>query len=189
MMLFLTKEFLCRIGLPILLLATLSLPVSAEQHWVEVDTESLTLKVKRGQRTIARFDKISIGRWGAGFKRRRGDDITPIGEYKIGWINENSRFYRFFGFNYPSVANAKQALQEQLINEKVFEDIVKAHKYDQTPSQSTALGGQLGIHGLGGGDERIHRLTNWTHGCIALTNKQIDRLSRWLTIGTLVKVK
>ena len=36
------------------------------------------------------MENISIGRNGAGFKQRRGDDVTPLGDYKIGWINEKS---------------------------------------------------------------------------------------------------
>ncbi len=173
----------------VLALSFLSLTVWAEAVWIQVDTQSLTLTVKQGQQTLATFDDISIGRWGAGFKRRRGDDITPLGSYKIGWINNKSRFYRFYGFNYPSVENAREALTQGLVTEQVFQQISNAHKRGRRPSQRTALGGQLGIHGLGHGDKRIHRLTNWTHGCIALTNAQINRLDKWLKIGTLVKVK
>ena len=161
----------------------------AEAVWIQVDTQALTLEVKQGEQTIAVFDDISIGRWGAGFKRRRGDDITPLGTYKIGWINNKSHYHRFYGFDYPSVTNATEALAQQLISKEVFQDIEWAHKHNQIPSQGTVMGGQIGIHGLGRGDKRIHSLFNWTHGCIALTNEQIDRLHRWLTIGTVVNVK
>lgn len=172
-----------------LLFSIVCLPVFAGDIWIEVDTQLLTVKVKQDERTLAIFNDISIGRGGAGFKRRRGDDVTPVGHYKISWINEDSRFYRFFGFNYPSIGNARQALQQRLINKKAFQSIKNAHQNNQTPSQRTSLGGQLGIHGLGRGDQRIHHIVNWTHGCIALTNRQIDRLAQWLKVGSLVKVK
>ena len=161
----------------------------AETVWIQVDTKSLTLEVKQGQQTLATFDNIAIGRWGAGFKLRRGDDITPMGTYKISWINEKSHYHRFYGFNYPSVTNAHRAFDEKIIGAKVLKDIKNAHKRNRIPSQRTAMGGQLGIHGLGRGDQRIHKLINWTHGCIALTNEQINRLDHWLKIGTVVKVK
>ena len=64
-----------------------------------------------------------------------------------------------------------------------------AHQLHQIPPQNTPLGGQIGIHGLGNADERIHKVFDWTHGCIALTNPQIDQLSQWIDTGTVVKIK
>jgi L,D-peptidoglycan transpeptidase YkuD (ErfK/YbiS/YcfS/YnhG family) len=51
------------------------------------------------------------------------------------------------------------------------------------------LGGQIGIHGLGSGDIKVHEVFDWTHGCIALTNSQIDHLSQLVDTGTVVKIK
>jgi L,D-peptidoglycan transpeptidase YkuD (ErfK/YbiS/YcfS/YnhG family) len=39
------------------------------------------------------------------------------------------------------------------------------------------------------GDEKIHGRFNWTEGCIAVTNEQIDELAQWVGIGTLVSVR
>ena len=64
-----------------------------------------------------------------------------------------------------------------------------AHELHQTPPQNTPLGGQIGIHGLGHANEKIHQVFDWTHGCIALTNPQIDQLSQWVDTGTVVKIK
>jgi hypothetical protein len=85
--------------------------------------------------------------------------------------------------------NAHDALMQGLIDLKDYQRILVAHQQGKTPPQNTPLGGQLGIHGLGRADERIHRMTNWTKGCIALTNEQIDRLSRWIGEDTLVVTK
>ncbi len=161
----------------------------AEDIWLLIDTQKLQLEIKRGNKTIKVLSNIAIGRNGAGVKQKRGDDVTPLGEYKIAWINKHSPYYRFYGFDYPSVKDASLALQKGLINEKVYKKIIESHRNQQIPPQYTSLGGQIGIHGLGKADIHIHRFMNWTHGCIALTNKQIDLLSHWIKKGTVVKVR
>jgi murein L,D-transpeptidase YafK len=168
----------------------LSLSVWADDEvWILIDINKLQLEVKKGNKTIAVMENVAIGRGGAGLKKRVGDDITPIGTYRIGWINNKSSFYRFYGFDYPSVANANEALLSGLLSKKAHTSIVNAHKKDKVPPQNTAIGGRIGIHGLGKGDESIHKMMNWTHGCIALSNDQIDKLKQWINKGTLVKVK
>lgn len=165
-------------------------PLYAEKPvWLLVDTKKLNLKVKRGLETVDVFRNIAIGRGGAGEKRVRGDDITPLGTYSISWINRVSSYYIFYGFDYPSVSNAQKALKQRHIDKKTYDAVLYAHKVNKAPPQNTSLGGQIGIHGLGRGDARIHRMTNWTHGCIALTNKQINRLDRWIGKGTVVVIR
>ncbi len=80
-------------------------------------------------------------------------------------------------------------MNKGLIDHKTYYRITDSHVKGEIPPQNTLLGGQIGIHGLGKADLKIHRLMNWTHGCIALTNQQIDILSRWVEIGTRVEVK
>lgn len=157
--------------------------------WLLVDTNALKIEVKRGEQTIDTIDGIAIGQAGAGQKARRGDNITPYGEYRIGWVGEKSTFHKFFGLNYPSVQDADNALRKGIIDQYTYNDILSAHVYNQVPPQNTPLGGRIGIHGLGTASEAIHRTMNWTHGCIALTNTQIDHLSQWVDTGTLVKIK
>ena len=178
-----------RVGLLLYLLGLPFTGVADDEIWLLVDTESLTLEVKKGDRTVEKMDNIAIGRNGAGFKTHRGDNITPLGLYRIGWINQKSPYYRFFGLSYPSVGNATIALEQGIIDPATFDSIVSAHHNRRVPPQNTKLGGQIGIHGLGKGDEKIHKTMNWTHGCIALTNHQIDRLSRWIKEEIIVKVK
>jgi hypothetical protein len=76
-----------------------------------------------------------------------------------------------------------------VINEGQYKRIVRAQELGQIPPQDTPLGGQIGIHGLGSADARVHEVFDWTHGCIALTNSQIDHLSQLVDTGTLVKIK
>jgi murein L,D-transpeptidase YafK len=157
--------------------------------WLLVDTKALTIEVKKGQHTIETLNDIAIGQGGAGFKNYRGDNVTPFGSYKIGWVGESSSFRKFFGLTYPSTEDAQNALEHGVISQQAYNSIITAHRFHQVPPQNTPLGGRIGIHGLGRADEKIHKSMNWTHGCIALTNGQIDHLSQWLDKGTVVKIK
>ncbi len=160
-----------------------------DEIWLLVDTTALKIEVKNGEQTVDTIEGIAIGQSGAGQKTHRGDNITPYGEYRIGWIGERSSFHRFFGLNYPSVKDADNARRKGTIDQYTYNGIISAHMYNQVPPQNTPLGGRIGIHGLGRADEKIHKSMNWTHGCIALTNNQIDHLSQWVNTGTLVKIK
>jgi murein L,D-transpeptidase YafK len=162
---------------------------TSDNIWLLVDTSIKTIDVIKGQQTIASFENIAIGRGGAGFKEQVGDDVTPLGTYKIGWVNRSSSFRIFFGFDYPSTANAEKALNDGLISRKTYKKIINAHNKNKIPPQNTAMGGMLGIHGLGRADKLVHGEFDWTHGCIAMTNPQIDSLSTWIRRGTVVKVK
>lgn len=157
--------------------------------WLLVDTTALTIEVKKGEKTLETINDIAIGQGGAGRKGHRGDNITPFGNYRIGWVGERSNFRKFFGLTYPSPEDAEKALQQGTINKATYHSIITAHRYHQVPPQNTPLGGRIGIHGLGRADAKIHKRMNWTHGCIALTNGQIDHLSQWIDTGTLVKIK
>lgn len=162
---------------------------AAADIWLLVDTQNLNMEVKKGDKTIAVLENIAIGRNGAGEKNNRGDDVTPRGSYRIGWINESSSFRKFYGLTYPAIEDADNALKKGNISLDTYESIAKAHSSGQIPPQNTGLGGQIGIHGLGSANLSIHKSMNWTHGCIALTNDQIDQLSQWVEKGTLVTVK
>jgi hypothetical protein len=167
-----------------------SIPDNVENSvWLLIDTKSHKIEVKKGAFTIETLDGIAIGRKGAGIKSHRGDNITPHGEYRIGWIGEKSQFRKFFGLTYPSVQDAEIGLKHGVISQDDYYNIKVAQELNQIPPQDTPLGGQIGIHGLGSGDIRVHQVFDWTHGCIALTNTQIDHLSQWLDTGTVVKIK
>ena len=157
--------------------------------WLLVDTQKLSMEVKKGDKTVAVMNNIAIGRNGAGEKTERGNDMTPLGNYRIGWINEKSTFRKFFGLTFPSIEDADNALKQGKINTDTYDGIARAHSAGLVPPQNTDLGGQIGIHGLGGVSLSFHKSMNWTRGCIALTNDQIDQLSQWIEKGTLVTVK
>ncbi|MFZ2726610.1 MAG: L,D-transpeptidase [Methylococcaceae bacterium] len=163
--------------------------MASSDIWLLVDTKAKKIEVKKGEQTVETLFEIAIGRGGAGLKNHRGDNITPHGDYRIGWIGEKSMFKKFLGLTYPSADDAKKALAKGVINQETHDRIIEAHERHEIPPQNTPLGGQIGIHGLGQGDIRVHKLFDWTHGCIALTNSQIDHLSQLVDTGTLVKIK
>jgi hypothetical protein len=57
------------------------------------------------------------------------------------------------------------------------------------PPQNTALGGAIGIHGIGGGSPDVHHRFHWTEGCVAVSNEQIERLAELVGIGTRVVIR
>lgn len=162
---------------------------NAPDIWLLVETNHRLLRVMEGQNEKEVFTNVAIGRKGSGTDKMRNDDKTPLGEYRIGWVNENSRFRRFFGLTYPNLDNAKRAYRSGLISEHTLRSIMRANLDEEVPPQDTPLGGQIGIHGLGSGNRQIHEEFNWTHGCIAMTNDQIDRLGQWIKKGTLVVIR
>lgn len=157
--------------------------------WIDVDTSTHTLSVMQGDSIQTVFKNVAIGRYGTTWSKMTKDDKTPLGRFRVGWINEKSRYYRFFGLNYPNLDTAKRALDENRITEETWLSILEAKSMGKTPPQNTPLGGHIGIHGIGRGDQEIHHEYNWTNGCIALTNEQIDQLGKWIKPGILVNIR
>ena len=172
-----------------------ALPLSAgiapaeEGTWLLVDTRAKTLSVLQGDKVRRQYENISIGRAGAARDKRRNDDTTPLGRFHISRIARKSTFHRFFGIDYPSMEHADRALETGVISGEDYLRIRDAVLTHDTPPQDTPLGGYLGIHGVGEGDPDIHAEFNWTNGCVALSNKQIDSLARWIRIGMPVVIK
>jgi len=162
--------------------------VAAEVH-VVVDTSAGTLAVMQGEQVVRVFEDIAIGRYGATDNRQRGDNMTPLGYFTIGWITSQSRYHRFLGLNYPDLETASRAFFKGLITKKEWLEIRSASKAGRRPPQNTRLGGMIGIHGVGEGDVEFHKDYNWTNGCVALTNAEIDQLLKWVKVGTRVEIR
>jgi len=158
--------------------------------WVLVDTRALTLTVFSARnQVLARFHNIAIGSGGAAEIHRMGDDTTPRGIFHVAWIDYHSRFGTFYGLDYPTEVIARRAYVEGTISPEELDAITQALRQHRLPPQDTPLGGRLGIHGLGGGDPSVQQAVNWTNGCVALTNRDIQRLSRWVHLGTRVVIR
>jgi murein L,D-transpeptidase YafK len=143
----------------------------------------------RGSHVLKVFDHIAIGRRGAGAKRWSGDNITPLGVFRVGWMKLSKHYNFFIGLNYPNLEYAQKAYRERRIDGIAYWRIRHALESDHTPPQDTQLGGYIGIHGLGKGDPYVHANFNWTSGCIALNNQQIQDLAGWVQVGTRVEIR
>lgn len=177
----------CR-GLWVALLVVLSFPASA-QRWLLVDTEALAVVVMDDDRPQLTLHNLAIGRSGVSRDRRRGDGTTPLGIFRITHIDHKAEFHRFIGLSYPDAPRARQALYDGVISADQHRAILTAHQRKTAPLQTTALGGYIGLHGLGQADPRVHRMMNWTKGCVALTNAQIDTLLLWVRVGMTVEIR
>lgn len=190
-MTFLKRSLTCA---ALIAFAVLCTPVNATaqddaETWLLVDTAQRTLTVMQGDRIRRSYPNISIGRGGTTADKRRNDDRTPLGEFHIARIERDSPFHLFLGFDYPSLEQAERALEAGAITGRQFLSIRDALRRSKIPPQQTALGGFIGIHGIGAGDPGIHEAFNWTSGCIALTNEQMDDLATRVRLGMRVVVR
>jgi murein L,D-transpeptidase YafK len=113
--------------------------------------------------------KVALGGQPIGAKQQQGDHKTPEGEYFVDSKIAHSQFYMALHLSYPSA-----------------EDRARARKRGVSP------GGDVEIHGLGkkyGWIGARHRLTDWTDGCIAVTNEEIEDIFRIVPVGTRVEIK
>ena len=113
--------------------------------------------------------KISIGKNPVGNKEFEGDQKTPEGIYKIESKNPHSAFHKNLGISYP--------------NER---DVRNSRQLGKLP------GGDIKLHGLKNGQEylgKFQRWMDWTNGCIALTNDEMDELYDHTHIGTRIEIR
>src|SRR6478735_11501837 len=112
---------------------------------------------------------IALGGNPIGDKKYEGDKRTPEGLYVINDKNANSSFHKNLGVSYPNP-----------------QDIQEANAIGQPP------GGDIKVHGLKNGlglMGKLHRLTDWTNGCMALTNPEIDEIFAHTPIGTPINIE
>lgn len=148
------------------------------------------LLVKKNDEVVRSFH-VALGSGVGEDKLMEGDRRTPSGHYRIIDTRDSDQFYRFIQLDYPSVDDAKRALKAERISREQYRDILEAHVYNKTPPQNTPLGGAIGIHGIGVETDKkleIHGLTNWTKGCIAMRNHEIDELMAYISEKTPVLI-
>lgn len=124
-------------------------------------------------------DKVRRGSW-----RNPDDWRTPEGLFYISRKNEHSRFHRALVISFPSPKHAQRAVRTGLISRSHYADIVKANLLLRNPPMTTHLGGWIELHGDG-----IQGRGNWTHGCIALENEDIDVLWDIVGVGTPIVIE
>ena len=158
--------------------------------WALVDTRTETMSIRDGpDRVVAEYSGIALGRGGVAPVHYRGDRTTPRGNFKIVSIRPSSRFQTFYELDYPTVEHAERAFRAGRLDAAGRDAILRAGHGGTAPLEGTALGGDIGIHGLGKGDPRIHRLFNWTAGCIALSNRQLRDFGTYAFPGMRVVIR
>jgi murein L,D-transpeptidase YafK len=118
---------------------------------------------------VVREYRVALGREPIGDKRRAGDGRTPEGVYAIDGRNGASEFHRALHISYPNAADRRSASEA-----------------------GADPGGEIMIHGLPEGAEWVggeHLRFDWTEGCIAVTNEEIDELWELVADGTPIEIR
>jgi len=140
--------------------------------------------------------RVCLGLDPEGPKRVTGDRKTPEGNYYICYKSTQSQFHRFLGLSYPGEEDAQDAFEKGLISLDKRDSILSSIREGKKPPWDTKLGGWVGIHGYPT-DENARRWVallypkphNWTDGCIAMWNFEIEELFSLVSVGTPVTIK
>jgi len=157
-------------GVVALLLLAVPLQSKAKQEAdkILIVKSAHTMTLLSGGKMLKTY-KVALGGAPVGPKRVEGDHKTPEGNYVIDAKNAHSRFHLALHISYPSAADAETA-----------------RKLGSRP------GGAIMIHGLASSFAYLgplHRQTDWTDGCIAVTNAEIEEIWRLVPVGTRVEIR
>lgn len=125
--------------------------------------------------------RVGLGLSPEGDKVQEGDHKTPEGRFYVCTRNHVSKYHRFLGLSYPDLAAAERGLKDGLITWAQAAAIRQAQRRGLRPPWDTPLGGIVGIHGHGAGSD-------WTWGCVALEDADIEELWEVCPLGTLVVI-
>ena len=145
---------------------------------IEKARRRLTLYREDGEELVF---PVALGSAPVGPKGREGDGRTPEGLYYVCTRNENSKYHLSLGLSYPNAEDAERGLRDGAITAGEAESIASAIEAGRRPPWDTALGGYIMIHG--GGAQ-----ADWTAGCVALADEDMDILWRYAALGTEVEI-
>ena len=131
---------------------------------------------------LVRDYPIGLGFKPQGDKEREGDGRTPEGDFLICVKQYSNRFSKSLGLNYPDKGHAERAYFAGLLSPPEFRDILLASEKKSSPPWGTILGGRIFIHA--GGAQK-----DWTDGCVALYDSDMDELFQIASVGTPVSVR
>ena len=159
---------------------THGLPWPPPQVRITVDKSARELDLFSGDTRLERY-RVGLGGAPSGDKVQRGDQRTPDGDLTVVSRNPNSHYHLFLGLSYPDPADADRGLRAGLVTEAQADAIRTADAAGTRPPWSTRLGGAIGIHGRGGS-------ADWTLGCIAVDDAEIEEIWALAPLGTPVQV-
>ena len=134
---------------------------------VFVDKSERRLQLLSGNEVIKSYH-VALGGNPIGHKQRQGDKRTPIGSYTLDYKNEKSKFYRSIHISYPNAADKARA-----------------------KALGISAGGDIMIHGQQNGKGTFAVDTqklDWTEGCIAVTNAEMDEIMAAVKLGTPIEI-
>lgn len=125
---------------------------------------------------------VGLGDAPLGHKQAEGDERTPEGSYYISDHSESSSYHGSILIHYPNTEDAKAGLEVEQITEPQYKEIIKAEESKTRPPMNTKLGGWLLIHGSGKASGLPPKAGeyDWTNGCVAMSNDDLDELRRSL---------
>jgi len=136
-------------------------PVAERADAIRVYKSERKMDLLRGNEIIRSY-RVRLGGAPVGPKRQQGDLRTPEGEYRISYRNSASRFHLSLRVSYPNADDLRQA---------------RARGVDP--------GGDIMIHGGSSPDD----FRDWTEGCIAVSNAEIEEIWRLVPVGTPVRIE
>lgn len=139
---------------------------SVDRIVIEKNARRLML-ISKGE--VLKTYKIALGGDPIGPKERQGDNKTPEGLYVIDSRNRDSNFHRSLHISYPNERDRKRAKE-----------------------LGVSPGGDIMIHGIRNGLSWVgdaHSEVDWTKGCIAVTDEEIEELDRLVPNGTAVEIR
>jgi len=139
---------------------------------IRIDKSDHRLELVAEGRVVKTY-RVALGPGGAGYKQREGDKVTPVGTYRVvGHIK--GLFHNFLTVSYPNDEDRRR-----------FAELKKS---GALPRDAT-IGGGIGIHGVDGKQWKgVHKESDWTLGCIALDDDEIDEIVGRVKAGTSVVI-
>lgn len=139
---------------------------------VYIDKSDHKLELRAGSRVIKTY-KVAIGIGGMGPKQFEGDMTTPVGHYKV-TTRFRPLFHQFIGVSYPNDDDRTR---------------YAALKRQGKVPDGRGVGFGIGIHGVGSRKlSGIHKQEDWTHGCIAMDDDEIDEFGSLVPEGTAIEI-
>jgi murein L,D-transpeptidase YafK len=144
------------------------LPAGTVANRIVIEKAVRRLSLYRGDHLLKTY-KIALGPNSKGRKEQEGDGRTPEGKYIIDSRKRDSAFHRALHISYPNAEDRRRARR-----------------------RGVSPGGAIMIHGLPNGMGavgKLHLVRDWTQGCIAVTNEDIEEIWRVVPNGTRVEIK
>jgi lipoprotein-anchoring transpeptidase ErfK/SrfK len=153
-----------------------ALPASARIDRLVIDKSEHTLEAYEGS-TLLKTYSVAIGMGGEGPKQWEGDQRTPEGSYRIDRRHRSREFHRFLHVSYPSAADRRRYRELSARGEV---------------PRGAGIGRDIGIHGEPsdfGGAVAVALDFDWTAGCIAVSNEEIEELYTAVVPNAVVEIR